>query len=672
MTAPSLLARIWRRKLWFAGVSLGTFAIAATLLTLLPVHYVARGAVIVGEVEGLARAAEPVDIESQAALIRSPKLVRTILERPGVLQAVQQDCSRATPSVLRLAGLSPSCVGGIDGAVDHVVRQYRISPVGASRVVDIDYRAATPETAQGMANELVRTFLAQPKPTVAADREQAVARLRQEVATLESAVREDEGKLAAAHRAISARATERQPARTGDTTAMADAALRMKGFQRGIGGPPDVRAGLDARPIESVKAEFDTVNSRIGAEPAGSPLIRSLRAQREELRLRIERDGIPGFRLANRAYLAAAEQAGPLQMVADIRQDAPAVPEVEPATVEHTLDLKRQLYVDAYRRASALEAEPLPSIPVNRLVNLAERPTEPQEHRLPAWIASVLGSLALGTIAAVMRDRSDTTVRSAAAIEGARPVAVLAQVPRVEMPASSRKGGEAPLHDVLAAARENLLVQDALRGLLARLVIAGPAAGQRRTLLITSAAPSEGKSFTTLALAQLIASSGRRVLVVECDLRRPTFSAALNLGTGPGLGDVLRGFVPPREAVARTAIHTLDAIPAGVPCIDSTELLMGGRVADLLAWATEYEYILLDTPPSDVLMDARVLAKLVDGVLVCTRWGRSKLTDLGATVDGVQSVGGTVYGVAVTMVESKQHGLFDSRPVPARAYIADA
>ena len=687
--SPSLFARVWRRKLWFAGVALGSFATAATVLSLAPIHYVARGTVIVGEVEGLARAAEPVDIESQAALIRSPRLVRLILERPGVLDAVRQDCSRATPSVLRLAGLAPSCADGIDGVVDHVARQYLISPVGASRVVDIDYRAATPETAQGMANELVRIFLDQPKPTVAADRGKAVARLRQDVAMLESAMRDDESKLAAAHRAIAAQAAERQPAKTtgiatgiktgittgvttGNTTAMAEAALRMKAFQRGIGGPPEVRVGLDARSIESVQAEFDTVNSRIAAEPAGSPMARSLRAHRDELRLRIGRDGIPAFRAANRAYLAAAEQAGPLQMVADIRPDVPTTPEIEPETVEHTLDLKRQLYVDAYRRASALEAEPLPSIPVNRLVNLAERPTEPQERRLPAWIGSLLASLALGTTAAVMRDRSDTTVRSAAMIERARPVAVLAQVPRVEVPGRKGPGGEAPLQEVLAAARENLLVQDALRGLLARLVIAGPPAGQRRTLLITSAAPSEGKSFTTLALAQLIATSGRRVLVVECDLRRPVFAAALNLGTGPGLGDVLRGFVPPREAVARTANHMLDAIPAGVPCIDSTELLMNGRVADLLAWATAYDTILLDTPPSDVLMDARLLEKLVDGVLVCTRWGRSKLADLGATVDGVQLVGGKVYGVAVTMVESRQHGLFDSRPVPARAYIADA
>lgn len=498
---------------------------------------------------------------------------------------------------------------------------------------------------------------------------------------IETAVREDEGKLAAARRAAAAPAPvqDKLPS-TMDAAqqAMAENALIMKSYQRGIVGLPDVRAGLDARPTESVQADYNALQTRIATEAPEPELLRSLRAQREELRLRLVRDNFPGFRAANRAYLAAAAQRQPatLQLVADIRPDAPEALAPDPGPIERTLDLKRQLYVDAYRRASALEAEALPASPVNRLVNLAERPAVPNERLGPAWIASAILALGLGTIAAIARDVSDKTIRSAAAIEGTRDVTVIAQIPRVTPAGNLRArlsstAPALPLSDTLAAGQRSPLVQDALRGLHARLVLAGMAGERRRTFLITSAAPGEGKSFTTLALAQLIATSGRRVLVVECDMRRPTFAAALNLSSGPGLVDVLRGYVPAREAVARTAILTLDAIPAGVPCTDTTELLMGARMADLMAWAKEYDFVLLDTPPSDVLMDARVLAKLVDGVVICTRWGRSKLGDLGATVDGVKASGGYVYGVAVTMVETRQHALFDSRPVPTRAYMAE-
>ena len=680
-TSLGLTVRIWRRKWWFIGVTFGSMSGAVAVLMSIPVHYVARGAVIVSEIDGQARPADAVDIESQVALIRSPRLVRAVLGRAGVLDAVRQDCIRGTPLLLRVTGLGTGCGGDIDDAVDRVTDRYVVTPVGASRVINVGYNAATPEMAQGMANFLIRTFLDEPKPTVAADREQAVTRLRQDMATLELAVKDDEGRLAAAHRAIAARnATPDRQIAAGtmaEQRAMAEAALKVKPVQRGIGGLPDVRVGLDTRPVESIHGDLEAIDDRILAEPAGSPLLRSLRAQREQLRLQIGRSDIPGYRTASRAYLASAEPATTrLQMVEDVRQEAPAEPVLEPATIERMLDLKRQLYVDAYRRASALAAEPLPVVPVNKLVNLAEEPTQPRGRMVPYWFASLVGSLCLGTIAALVRDRSDKTVRSAAAVEGARDVTVLTQIPLVSLSGAKggRKGGADPqlrLHDMLAAARETILVQDALRALLARLVMAGPTGARRRVFMIMSAAPREGKSFTTLALAQLIASSNRKVLAVECDLRRPTFAAALNLTTGPGLGDVLRGFVPPREAVARTAFHTLDVIPAGVPCIDSTELLMGSRIADLLAWATEYDFVLLDTPPSDMLMDARVLAKLVDGIVICTRWGRSKLGDLGATVDGVRASGGTVCGVAVTMVEPRQHGLFDSRPVPTCAYIAD-
>ena len=647
-----------------------------------PHHYSAKGTVIVGETDGSFRLAEPVDIESQVALIRSPRLIRTVLAQPGVPDAVRQDCERATSWSAGLTGVTAAaCGGGVDKAIAYAVRQAHVGPVGASRVVEVKYTAATPETAQSMVNLLIEAFLDEPRPNFQADREHAVARLRQEVAVIETAVREDEGKLAAARRAAAAPAPvqDKLPS-TMDAAqqAMAENALIMKSYQRGFVGLPDVRAGLDARPTESVQADYNALQTRIATEAPEPELLRSLRAQREELRLRLVRDNFPGFRAANRAYLAAAAQRQPatLQLVADIRPDAPEALAPDPGPIERTLDLKRQLYVDAYRRASALEAEALPASPVNRLVNLAERPAVPNERLGPAWIASAILALGLGTIAAIARDVSDKTIRSAAAIEGTRDVTVIAQIPRVTPAGNLRArlsstAPALPLSDTLAAGQRSPLVQDALRGLHARLVLAGMAGERRRTFLITSAAPGEGKSFTTLALAQLIATSGRRVLVVECDMRRPTFAAALNLSSGPGLVDVLRGYVPAREAVARTAILTLDAIPAGVPCTDTTELLMGARMADLMAWAKEYDFVLLDTPPSDVLMDARVLAKLVDGVVICTRWGRSKLGDLGATVDGVKASGGYVYGVAVTMVETGQHALFDSRPVPTRAYMAE-
>ena len=442
------LTRLWRRKLWFASVFAVVFALAAAILLTWPYHYSAQGAVIVGESEGTSRPAEATDIESQAALIRSPRLLRMVLARPGVAEAAQQDCQRSLGWTARLFGApGTKCGTGIDAIIVHAARQVQVAPAGASRVVAVGYTAATPETAQGMANFLIQTFLDEPRPATLADRERAVGRLRQEVSAIELAMREDETKLAAVQREFTARAAmleksaEPPAANTAAQQAMVDNALKMKAYQRGIGGPPDIRAGLDAQASSAVQAQYDALQTRISTEPPSSPMLRSLRAHREELRLRLERDNAPGFRAANRAYLAAATQVATtsLQLIADVRPQVPPDPGPDPASIERRLELKRQLYLDAYRRASALEAEPLPATVANRLVNLAERPATPNERLGPAWLGSLVLALGLGTIAAVWRDASDMTIRSVAAIEGNRSTSVLAQIPRVT-PAGNLSG----------------------------------------------------------------------------------------------------------------------------------------------------------------------------------------------------------------------------------------
>jgi polysaccharide biosynthesis transport protein len=190
-------------------------------------------------------------------------------------------------------------------------------------------------------------------------------------------------------------------------------------------------------------------------------------------------------------------------------------------------------------------------------------------------------------------------------------------------------------------------------------VLAG--AGKSRIILVTSGKPREGKSFTAFALAGIGAAIGRRVLVVECDLRRPNFEASLGLGRGPGLGGVLRGEIDPAEAVV--AAGRFDVIPAGTPTADSTELLMSDRMAEFLQWSRRYDLVLLDTPPTSLLMDAPMLARHVDGVLCCARYGRSQLSDTVETVANLRRAGGTVLGIAMTMVRPGTQSTYDVMPL---------
>ena len=144
-----------------------------------------------------------------------------------------------------------------------------------------------------------------------------------------------------------------------------------------------------------------------------------------------------------------------------------------------------------------------------------------------------------------------------------------------------------------------------------------------RSMLVTSSHSGEGKTFITLALAHFAAAAGKRVLVLECDLRQPSFVKALGLSGEHGLNDYLRGKSSIEEAIIATGSSRLDVIPAGRAAMNSTELLSNRRMRQLLEWATtHYDLVLIDTPPSQVLRDARVLARHVDAVLYCAQWGR--------------------------------------------------
>ncbi len=701
-----IFAQIWRRRWIFTGTLLLTLCAVAGLVVTLQVRYSASGSVIVAEQEPGAAAAsaawvqklgDPADLESQLLLIRSSRMLRLALARPGVVEAIQRECAQAQTgsAISKLLSRSENPCAKLlpdsDALLDWAGTRYSVSSVGRSRVIAIAYQSGVPETARDVANALIQAYLEDQRAVTANSRETTAAWLWQEVAQIDAALRDEEARIQAFRRAnglvrgqlapiSSERLTSINQQLSIAQAAQAEAAARLQEMQRGRATPGDSRAVLDSRAVADVKQQLASTAAQIASasETLGPnhPTLAALRRQRDELQARIGSEASSISTSAVRAYAAAGTQVATLQRQLDaMKQEVGSASdnEAEIASMVRGVEIMRALYVDLYKRASDLETERRVLVGSTRLVSLAELPSLPSfPKRMPFAAAGLTLALVLATVAAMLRDLADRSVRAAGGVETTTGIPVFAQIPRVRATGVAvripgRKTGPG-LIDLLAAAQRSPIVQDSLRGLHARLVLAG-IGGRRRSVLVTSASPREGKTFTTLALAQLVATSGRRVLVIECDLRCPTFATALNLSSGPGLGDVLRGFASPKEAITRTSILTLDAIPAGPPCADSTELLMSSRMAELLLWAENYDLVLLDSPPSEVLMDARVLAKLVDGVLLCTRWGETMLSDLGAAVDGIRASGGYAFGAAVTMVEPKEHALYDARPVRSRAYM---
>jgi capsular exopolysaccharide synthesis family protein len=142
-----------------------------------------------------------------------------------------------------------------------------------------------------------------------------------------------------------------------------------------------------------------------------------------------------------------------------------------------------------------------------------------------------------------------------------------------------------------------------------------------RKLLVTSALPKEGKSFTSANLAQvMVRQHGRRALLIDADLRGPRLHQMLGTTSNPGLSDYLQGQSDEFSIMQRGPLENLFFIPSGHAIKDPSELIGNGRLQQLLQRLEPlFDWIILDSPPAVPVSDASVLASACDGVLMVVR-----------------------------------------------------
>lgn len=145
-----------------------------------------------------------------------------------------------------------------------------------------------------------------------------------------------------------------------------------------------------------------------------------------------------------------------------------------------------------------------------------------------------------------------------------------------------------------------------------------------RTLMVTSTSPDEGKSTTLANLAVTIAQTGTAVILVDCDLRRPSLHELFDLGNIAGLTNLFIGEDPPRLLLQETGIPNLQLLSSGPLPPNPSELLGSNRMGEVIELLQgEAHYLLFDSPPVVAVTDAAVLASRMDGVLLVIQAGRT-------------------------------------------------
>lgn len=334
--------------------------------------------------------------------------------------------------------------------------------------------------------------------------------------------------------------------------------------------------------------------------------------------------------------------------------------------MQHEVDASRQVYQSMLQRVkeatvvSALRASNI------RVANAAKPSGRPYSPNLAKTFGiGLLGALMSSVLFVLIRERSNRSIRNPG--ESIKLIAVpeLGVIPSAKFPA--RDLSQVPRRKLLPIAGvpessstvpvaitswqgNESLVKESIRSLVTSLVMYGESFYRNRIILMTSPHPQAGKTTAVSNLGLALAESGRKVLIIDGDLRRPRLSSLFDVQDEMGLAELLgaeseRKTLPVEASIRATAYPNLHILPSGDALTDLPRLLHSPRLEEVLGMVrNQYDFILLDSPPMMALTDARLLSRSTDGVILVCRSGKTTGEQLAFSYrrlaeDGIEVIG---------------------------------
>jgi len=282
---------------------------------------------------------------------------------------------------------------------------------------------------------------------------------------------------------------------------------------------------------------------------------------------------------------------------------------------------------------------------------------------LPNIKLNVLLALVIATLvafgAALVGDVLDTTVRDPEQVARSLNTEVIGSLPSVKSwrgklgPAINSASGKALVRAGGSGEQAVSGFEEAVRT-LRNSILLSDVDRRMRSLLVTSASPSEGKSTTAAHLALTHAEQGRRTLLIDGDLRRPSVHRRFNIPANRGLSNVLTAECAWRELlVSPELVPDLHILPAGPPSRRASDLI-GRGLEEVLTEATqEYDLVVLDAPPLLGFAEPLQMATIVDGVVVVTRAGQTSRKAVGSVLTTLRRLRANVLGVVLNEVHKE-------------------
>jgi polysaccharide biosynthesis transport protein len=656
---------IWDQKLLVTVVTLVVVAAAAYATSRKLPIYRASGMIELRQpgdevvpVEALFQLPRIADqhLETQYALLRSPILARRVAEAVWAPSAEPD-----TPS--------ESVEADLASAARWVRAGLLIDPLRGSRLVRVHFDGPDPEVAAQIVNEVFIQYQALRQEAALS----AVNQLMAQADTVRARLVESEELL---QRFVRENQLQFVESRAGDTENILHDRLRRLQQELTVAEADRFRKeatfslaedeGVDHLDGGAVQAlnlriiELRTEYARLRSNFTDDyPRTRQVREQLDELEdLMMQERGRVLARLRTDLESARSRE-GLLRDAFDQQKrliDGLASSTAEYHFLQREVDGQLALYLELQHRRKEAEVSAAMARTEVSLVEPAVVPQAPirplPQRDLP--VAALVG-LMLGVGLALVREHTDTAVRTAEEVRSVSDVPVLGFIPSAGLLGSGGGLGEEGVRRILS---------EAFGGLRTSVLfdVHGPVP---RSILVTSTHPGEGKSTISLNLALSLANLGRKVLLVDGDIRRPVVHATLGLDRGPGLAEHLAGQVAWTDVLQPEVAPGLDVIVAGTRPESPADLLTSPRMSELVRTAAlEYDFVILDSPAFLInAADARILSALVDAVILVVRSGATPRDQLRMVLRQTPNVMGVVLNDLNVRDFGSYYG-YDSEPEP--------
>lgn len=689
--APSLLEnylRIARRWRWVIAGAIASVVFLGLIVTLLMTPQYSAGATIeisreadqVTDIQGVERETSLADQEfyqTQYGLLRARTLAEHVASELGLVDKPEffelMDSGKQDTPAFRVENNRFPAQGRAERLREAgvlLLEHVAIEPTRLSRLVELSFTSPDPAFSAQVANAWAKNFIESNLERKVQSTAYGREALRGQLSEYKARLDESQRQLVAYASAEQIINLPSQAGEGGSSTqersivadnlaalnrslneATADRIAAEARFVRGGRGGSSAQAlentainGLRQRRAE-LAADYQQLMVRF--EP-GYPAAQAIQSQIAELDRAINREEarVSGASQAEYRQALAREEALTSRVEAlkgdylDLRRRS-----IQYNIFQQEVDTNRALYDGLLQRFKEIGVAAGVGVNNVSIVDLAIVPERPSSPNLLVNIAaSILAGLILGVVLALALEQLDEAISDPTEVQRRLSLPLLGSVPKVP-------DGESPREAILDRKSELVEAYLALQTNLAFTT----EHGTPRSFSVTSTRPGEGKSSSSLALATSLARAGKRVILVDGDMRSPSVHGLGNFPNLQGLSNYLAGADSLEGSIFQIEDLGISAIAAGPVPPNAAELLMGDRMSVLIGRLLErFDHVIVDSPPVMGLADAPLIAGHVEGVVYVVESHGIKSSQVKAALARLASAHGRVFGAVLTKFEAQK------------------